>query len=49
MWKTKETGWVITATADIGREVYEGVFDALVKARMWETAQVKGGKSEEGA
>ena len=49
MWKTKETGWVLTGVADIGREVYEGAFDALGKAEMWERAQVKGGKSKEGA
>ena len=44
-----ETGWVITGVADIAREVYEGAFAALGKAEMWERAQVKGEKSEEGA
>ena len=49
MWKTMETGWVITGVADIAREVYERAFAALGKAEIWERAQVKGEKSEEGA
>ena len=49
MWKTKETGWVITGVADIAREVYERPFDTLGKAEMRERAQGKGVKREEGA
>lgn len=47
MWKTKKTGWVITGVADIAREVYEGAFDALGKAEMWERAQGEGERREE--
>ena len=49
MWKTKETGWVITGVADIAREVYERPFDTLGKAEIRERAQGKGVKREEGA
>lgn len=48
-WKTKGTGWMITGVADNAREVYEGAFDALGNAEMWERAQGEGERREEGA